>query len=738
MKPALILPFLIFISYINLNAQTNVDLTDNLIVNTGDHLIINPGDYSFLDTEGDGIMQIKNVQDVIIDAENVTLTGGNFSGYGIKIEGCTNVTLKNFKNISNYYYAVHIINSTGITIENSTINSNKRDDEGWITIFDGAAQALGGAVFMDDCHDSHLHHNSMTDQNDGIALYNCTNITVDNNYLSWNTAFGIRMFHTHDCTITNNEAAHINRDTDPSDCASILLLDSFNNTVTDNNFEYSGDGIFLNNYNSNSFTGNYFARNKCSYSPHNAIEAVFSHGNVFVHNECNYSNYGFWLGYSTDCVVDSNIIRYNSGLDANGGGGIAIDRGWDNRIRHNLLTNNSIAIQLWEGNGIPPYEDSPSALYQILHNTFVGNKIGVSVSNTSEIRIENSTMLWNGTDLKIQGNTVNARIQDNTFSGTIGTIIENSSTQPLYLANNTFDDYSPLGSDVFDCKFLNVSDLGTHTLESKTYQQNKSGDLTEPDGENNWFDFYCIEDAAATVLSWDTNEKHEGTASLFCDTESGWDVVLHYLPMDSSRQVLFDLDPDGDITFAAKINITDPNNPWGVQESFVRIGDVCGNYLQYTNEYFTTNNNPAMNASLDTWATYSIPLSGNDQWTLTSNGNLDLTKVTYVEFSVDVWEYGYELWLDAVRLPLKTTGTQAPSTSTIHIYPNPVHDLLNVKDENLSGLSYTIVDENGISLTGGTLTNDLTIDVSRLPDGVYLLKFSDKQKVRTQKFVVGK
>jgi len=324
-----------------------VDITDNMLVNSGDSIYLNGGNYEFVDLDEDGIIHIKDVDNVYIDGFYVELKGEGFKGYGIKIENSSNVTIANFQNISGYFYAIHAINSPGLVIENCTINSNKRDDEGWIVIFEGPEGAHGGAIYMEECNEGRVENCDMTDQNDAVALYNCDNVIVHNNRMAWNTSFGIRMYHSHNCIITDNDASHINRPLeDPTDCASILLLDAFNNVVTGNDFTYSGDGIFLNNYNTMEPANNYFAYNDCSYSPHNAIEAVFSDGNVFKHNICNNSNYGFWLGYSFNSVIDSNEIKFNAGLDADGGAGIAIDRGYNNSITNNEIAHNSNGIKL--------------------------------------------------------------------------------------------------------------------------------------------------------------------------------------------------------------------------------------------------------------------------------------------------------------------------------------------------------------------------------------------------------
>jgi len=137
-----------------------------------------------------------------------------------------------------------------------------------------------------------IYDNNMKYQNDGIALYHCDSVIVSNNDLSWNTSFGIRMYFTDTCNIQNNNCSHVNRPyTNPRDCAAILLIVSNNNYVANNDFTFSGDGIFLGQFEYSQIpNNNYFGYNDCSYSPHNAIEATFADGNFFEYNICNYSH----------------------------------------------------------------------------------------------------------------------------------------------------------------------------------------------------------------------------------------------------------------------------------------------------------------------------------------------------------------------------------------------------------------------------------------------------------------
>ena len=209
--------------------------------------------------------------------------------------------------------------------------------------------------------------------------------------------------------------------------------------------------------------------------------------------------------------------------------------------------------------------------------------------------------------------------------------------------------------------------MGSEFLDVE-FVRNQSDELTEPNSI--WDAYYFVEDAALTDIRYDFDDKVEGEASLFVDTESGWDVHVHYFP-EGDKIAFWNLDANGTISFKMKINITDPNNPWGVQESFVRIGDACGNYIQYNNEFFSSNNNPVLNQALNQWQQFEIPFFGNTDWTLTSQGSLDFSKITYIEFNVDVWEFGYEMWLDDVRLPIASVGVLAVSYTHLTLPTTP-------------------------------------------------------------------
>ena len=94
---------------------------------------------------------------------------------------------------------------------------------------------------------------------------------------------------------------------------------------------------------------------------------------------------------------------------------------------------------------------------------------------------------------------------------------------------------------------------------------------------------------------------------------------------------------------------------------------------------------------------------------------------------------------DEVTVTITTTGIDETALSGISIYPNPVKDELRIKSEELRINSVEICDVAGrvvetrliASLHEGTAT----INVSTLPQGVYLVKIHTDKGVVTQKVV---
>ena len=527
----LFLPFLAF-------TQTYIPITDNMNINSNSNIKFAAGNYVFPNSGLDKVIRINDTYNVMLDGDSCTVDGTSYSGYMIKINNSHHITIKNFDSVFHYKYAVYITNSHHITIHGNDFSGNKVDSSGWIDVWANYNQALGGGVMMYQTRAARIFDNTMKLQNDGVALYHCDSINIYNNDFDWNTSYGIRMFWTDTCHIYNNLASHINRpQTDPSDCAAILLIISNANIVEYNDFSWSGDGIFLGQYqHSNIPNNNYFAWNECSYSPHNAIEATFADGNVYKHNKCNYSHYGFWLGYSFNSLVDSNEINGNFNS------GIAIDRGFNNTILHNTIKNNPIGIELWKGGNIAGYENQTSHDYYIRNNIIEGNTQGVSSINTQHNVMTDNQFLYNQNPAVLVGTaSPQDTLTGNDFRMTTGYHILNNSANDVVAVNNAFEpsDTAWISLKIYDKKDSpskgNVLWYPENQGDETNYQYSPPCDMAEP--LSAWYAYpqlgYPGPRLTDTVY-FDSTEKKIGAASVKLVSGRGWDDALNYRAANDS------------------------------------------------------------------------------------------------------------------------------------------------------------------------------------------------------------
>jgi parallel beta-helix repeat protein len=189
----------------------------------------------------------------------------------------------------------------------------------------------------------------VTQQQNGISLFECTQALVAWNQCPHNSGWGITLYNTDDSVIRDNTADHCTRDYNGwsgADAAALLIVyGSCNNQILDNSLVGGGDGVFLagatHRLQRQPNNNNYFARNDCSFSPNNGFEATFSQYNVFEDNVSDYCNYGYWLGYSSQSEIRGNRANYCATA------GIAIEHGHQNVIEGNELRRSDRAIWLW-------------------------------------------------------------------------------------------------------------------------------------------------------------------------------------------------------------------------------------------------------------------------------------------------------------------------------------------------------------------------------------------------------
>ncbi|HYV94147.1 MAG TPA: right-handed parallel beta-helix repeat-containing protein [Chitinophagales bacterium] len=726
------------LSLFTIEAQTYLPLTDNMSVGSNSSIKILGDNYYLQDAGNDGLIQINNASNIIIDGDSVYEDGQNFYGYLIKIDHSSNIIIKNFSAGKGLYYGVYCTNSQNIEIDNCNFSFNKVDSGGWIDVWSGYTGALGGGAMFYNCDSVRVHNCTMKLQNDGVALYNSAHIEIDSNDFAWNTSYGIRMYWTDSSHIHDNIAHHINRPfTDPSDCAALLLIVSKENKVERNDLSYSGDGVFLGEYqHSTPASNNYFAYNQCSGSPHNAVEATFADGNTFKHNLCDSSQYGFWLGYSYNSIIDSNEINYNQYS------GISIERGFNNVITHNNFHANPFGVQLWEGSIAPGYENWSSHDYNISSNTFSGNMLAISDSATENMTMVNDSFLKNYSAIYFAGDASNERVAGSYFDASTIYDIQNNASDFIDADSNTFIycDGPFIGNKIYDYNDNGGSgevDITPYDCYiTPVYQTSLPSDLAEPPSV--WYPYPegCgwLGITQPLTITWDSLLKHDGAASAHLSTGTGWYVDMNYRP-DSEKIVQWDVSGFTHLNFW--IYSINPSQ-YDFQFFHVRIGNSSGGYFRYNSS------GSALNQSLNQWKNYSIPLSGGGGWTKQTIGTVSLSEINYVEVWSDTYDVGFDLWLDGVQFT-EPSGEQEISSNNFsaEVFPNPFFDraAITYHTAHAGNVTITITDLQGRILNEFQSEDEAgehSIDVSKnqLAPGIYFCQLNCADGFYAEKIVV--
>ena len=119
-----------------------------------------------------------------------------------------------------------------------------------------------------------------------------------------------------------------------------------------------------------------------------------------------------------------------------------------------------------------------------------------------------------------------------------------------------------------------------------------------------------------------------------------------------------------------------------------------------------------------------------------SSGNLSVTKTDNSSGVFALSDLRYLNFSDV------STGLQedlSVQSKMLKVYPNPVGDILNI---NLTGMSETEGTLSILNFEGKTLVNKqvngvgiLSLDISSLPTGIYLCRYSNASEIKTVKII---
>jgi parallel beta-helix repeat protein len=378
-----------------------------------------------------------DADNVTLDGQGATVIGTDKTGEGVRVQGRRNIVIRNL-HVRNYYHGISIQKSHEIEIQNCTVTSTSElpSNTLFLDIWKPASEAYGAGVFLNEVTHANIHANDMQHQMNGVLSYHCKGLRVSNNTANYCSGFGFHLYKTCDSIFTDNYADYCCRyylseagSHMGADAAGFLIVyKSCNNIFRGNYARLGGDGFFLAGLTPDGINvgcnDNLFEENDASYSPNNAFEGVFSTGNIYRGNKANHSNYGFWLGFSSDCTITNNQMYGNRQA------GIAVENGRKFKVLNNDIQNNEHGILIWtrsyeflkgvphmnptssdwliEGNrlvqnrkairiaanqnhGIRPLEEEPSSIppqnHRIQNNEIRDNLIGIELEKAKDTQI---------------------------------------------------------------------------------------------------------------------------------------------------------------------------------------------------------------------------------------------------------------------------------------------------------------------------------------------------------------
>lgn len=376
--------------------------------------------------------------DVTVEGDGVLIVSQQQSGTGIRLEGRSNVTLRGLS-LSGYYHGIRADHCRDVTIENVTIRNTYEIPgiDTFLYLWNPIEKVYAGAILLHDVQGSAVRGCDLQHQMHGVLLYNCSGLVVEENNASFNSGWGVYLSRSSDNVVQDNQLDFCNRvyrrPEDGSirveaDAAGIVLVyHSSRNKFLRNSCLCGGDGIFVAGYDHKGNQGpcndNLFEDNDCRLSPNNAIEATFSRGNIFRRNRCSDSNYGMWMGFSWDNLIEDNIIESNRIV------GIAVEHGHDLAIRNNRIRLNGEGIRLWtRGGPVVPHWPGHEVSYNF---TVEGNLIETNHTGfygyTGDEPVDQDCHDYHLRGNTIRDNRIGARfarvydcsVEDNHFEGNV-------------------------------------------------------------------------------------------------------------------------------------------------------------------------------------------------------------------------------------------------------------------------------------------------------------------------------
>ncbi len=399
-------------------------------------VIIRPGRYRITASADLKVPAITiRGENITVDFKGAVLAGGpegvdpdGYTGVGILIDGGSKVTLKNAI-VRGYKVGILGRNSPDLRLTRNDVSYNwkqrlysgieKESLVDWMSYHQNDKDEwlrYGAGMYLRACDRAEIDHNTARQGQNGLMVTHSSGLKIWNNTFQFLSSIGVGLYRLRSSTIMHNRIdwcvrgyshGFYNRG---QDSAGLLMYEqSSRNTVAYNSVTHGGDGLFLWAGQTTMDTGeggsndNRFVANDFSHAPTNGIEATFSR-NVFLNNRVEENWHGVWGGYSYDSVWAGNRFARNTEA-------MAIEHGQNIAIQDNSFDGDLTAIRLWQNAtqdpnwGYPRSRDTRSHGYRIERNTFRGNKLGLDIRDTSDVRMWRNTFADVGERLKVTGST---------------------------------------------------------------------------------------------------------------------------------------------------------------------------------------------------------------------------------------------------------------------------------------------------------------------------------------------
>ncbi len=363
-------------------------------------------------------------QGLTIGADNVTLEGEGVllvnqtrEGVGIQAHDRQNIAVRGIS-ISGFYHGLRFDDCRDVQVDNVRVRDTYEIEgiDTFLYLWHPIEQVYSGAILLNNVQGGVVRDCDFQHQMNGILLYHSGGVTVERCNASFNICWGVYLNGSSGNRILDNRLDFCNRVFRrpesgairvEADAAAIVLVESScRNHLLRNGCLCGGDGIFIAGYNHKggkaTCDDNLIEDNDCRLSTNNAIESTFARGNIFRRNDCSRSNYGFWMGYSWDNVMEDNIV------DSCRMVGIAIEHGHSFIIRGNQISNNREGIRLFTRGGETLKhwpEWAVSYDYTLENNLIEFNRIGFNGYTGAEIPAEKVSY-----DLRLRGNTFRSNL----------------------------------------------------------------------------------------------------------------------------------------------------------------------------------------------------------------------------------------------------------------------------------------------------------------------------------------